>query len=337
MKRYYKLLISTSLRSGRRIDGRGEETSGDLLIGYLDIDRHTLFVERQVDVPRSPHRPGRNSVRGVARFGDGFAVCNNSEVFLFDAELETIRRRHSERRFGDIHSIVVHDDVLYVTATASDSILGFDRQLGRVFDWWAGSEPELLSFMKPGLEQALIGNHDFRPRGPYWDRFHINHLCFDSGGAMIVNLPDLDVERGRSKFWDVTHRRFHLLESSERNPIQGRIHDGVILDGHHYVGRTQSGELLKLCIADGRLVHSVDCSVPLGVTTGNPVAKEHGWLRGLTHLDDEVFLVGQSKLTLFLADMSRGTRTAPLRLNGIEGDHDNPGLAIYCMQKIDAF
>ena len=81
-------------------------------------------------------------------------------------------------------------------------------------------------------------------------------------------------------------------------------------------------------------MRSVTCRVPLGETTGNPVAIRHGWLRGAAHLHDEVFLVGQSKLTLFLVDMRRRTRSDPLEMIGVSAPLDHPGLAIYCIQKV---
>ena len=78
------------------------------------------------------------------------------------------------------------------------------------------------------------------------------------------------------------------------------------------------------------------CSVPLGTTTGDPLAVEHGWLRGAAHLYGEVFLVGQSNLNLFLVDMRTETRSSPLRMLGAKGDVENPGLAIYCIAKLTA-
>jgi len=332
--RSYQVLISTSLRSGKRVDGHGEEVSGSLLLGTIDTRARCYRLIKQVEVPQSSHRRGRNSVRGIARFGDGFAVCNTTQLFLYDRNLERITGTYSEKRFGDIHSLAVREEVVYVTATASDSIIGLDRDLTRVFEWWAGSEPELARYMNEHPRQATMWDHDFRMKGGYWNRFHINHAFFDGNGDMIVNLPNIEVGPGVTKFWNVTRREFHLAGSAELNPIDGRIHDGIILDGYHYLGRTEDGSFIKLCKESGRLVQSVDCRVPLGETTGNPIAIRHGWLRGATHLDDEVFLVGQSRLTLFLVDMQRGIRSEPLEMVGMPTSVNHPGLAIYCIEKL---
>ena len=134
-----------------------------------------------------------------------------------------------------------------MTATASDSIIGLDRDLTRVFEWWAGSEPELARYMNEHPRQATMWDHDFRSKGGYWNRFHINHVFFDGNGDMIVNLPNIEMGAGVTKFWNVTQRRFHLVGSAELNPIDGRIHDGIILDGYHYLGRTEDGSFIKLC------------------------------------------------------------------------------------------
>jgi hypothetical protein len=330
-----RVLVSTSLRSGRRSGAQGEEIAGSLLIARLDAAGEGCELLREVEVPPSPHRPGRRSVRGTAAFAGGIAVCNSSQLFLFDRELRRIEAVRSDPAFGDIHALTVHEGVLYVTATASDSVVGLDGDLEKVFEWWAGEEPELAAFMAGHHRERWLRRDDFRMPGRHRDRFHINQVCFDAGGDMIVSLPDLEFADGVSKFWNVTRRRFHLAGRPELRPLVGRIHDGLILGEHHYLGWTEGGRFLKLCAGTGRTVRSVDCSVPLGASTGNPVAERHGWLRGAAHLGDEVFLVGQSLLTLFLVDMDRGERSSPLRWRGLAEEPRDPGLAIYCISRLD--
>jgi hypothetical protein len=119
---------------------------------------------------------------------------------------------------------------------------------------------------------------------------------------------------------------------------------------------------------DGQLLEEVDCSVPLGATTGHPVAKHHGWLRGATHLPEGAshfaegashfagegashlpegasplpaggetarFLVGQSCLHLFVVEFGEGAprRRGPLEITGLEpafaAQRRDPGLAVY--------
>jgi hypothetical protein len=337
MRPSHRVLLTTSLRSGRRTDGRGEEVGGSLLLGTVDIEEGVFRLERQIDLPESPHKPGRRSARGVALFAGGIAACNATEIFLLDGGLQGVRSSRSERRLDDIHSLVVRDGVLYVTATAADGLLGFDADLQQVSTWWAGDVPELARHMEAHQLEGFHGDRDYRIPGPSWDRYHINHVTLTPDGDLIVNLPDLDPAVGESKFWNVTRRCFHLPAPPGRNPdpIDGRVHDGMIFDGHHYVGWTQAGQWVKLCCATGEVVSAVDCSVPLGTTTGHPVASRHGWLRGAVRLVGELFLVGQSKLTLFLVDMEKRTRSEPLRLLGVEGDLDQPGLAVYCMVKVE--
>ncbi len=331
MAETYRILLTTSLRSGRRDGGAGEEVSGSLILGELSVERRTFRALRQIELPGSPHRPGRSSARGVAPFAGGLAVANSTQVFLFDRDLDRIERVVSEPRFGDLHSLAARDGVLYVTATASDSVLGFDERWRPVFDWWAGFEPELRDAMERPTPPALLARHDFRGKGPHGNQLHVNHVFFDPAGDLIVNLPYLEVAPGRSKLWNVTRRRFHLAASSEVEPIEGRIHDGCFYDGHYYFAWTEHGTFAKLEPASGRIVCRVDCSVPLGETTGSPLARRHGWLRGSVRLEGELFLVGQSRLNLFLVDMARGTRSGPLELVGVEGELSHPGLATYCI------
>ena len=57
------------------------------------------------------------------------AVCNSSQLLLFDRELRRIQAVCSDPAFGDIHTLTARDGVLYVTATASDSVIGLDGNL----------------------------------------------------------------------------------------------------------------------------------------------------------------------------------------------------------------
>jgi hypothetical protein len=330
----HEVLVTTSLRTGRRVEQRGEEVCGSLLHGVVDLEEGSFRLLQRLDLPPSPHRPSRRSVRGAAPFAGGIAVCNSTQLFLYDDRLEEVRAVWSERRLGDIHSIAVRDDILYITATSADSVLGVNPELEIVFEWWAGEEKELAPHMLDHHRERFLSDHDFRPLGRHRDRFHINHVGFDSRGDLIVNLPDLEVEAGTSKFWNVTRHRFHLAVGGELLGVHGRIHDGEIFGGHHYFGWTERGRFLKVCETTGAIVAAVDCGVPLGTTTGHPVAERHGWLRGAARLDDQLFLVGQSKLTLFLVDMEQETRSEPLRLIGVDGELDHPGLAVYCISKV---
>lgn len=336
MERHHRILLTTSLRSGRRVDGRGEEVGGSLLLGTLDLEEGCFHCERQIDLPESPHIRGRRSARGVSPFAGGVAVCNATEVFLFDPDLREIRATASDPRLGDIHSLAVQDGVLYVTAAAADSLLGLDAGLHPVFSWWAGEEPALDRHLKDEHREEHRAGRDFRVRGGgAWERFHVNHVAATPEGDLVVNLPYLDPGPGESKLWNVTRRRFHLPAPPGRDPdpLPGRIHDGVILESGYYLAWTQTGRFVKLCPETGEPVASVDCSFPLGTTTGSPIAARHGWLRGVLHLGGELFLVGQSRLTLFLVDMAAGTRRGPLPVHGAAGDRSAPGLAVYCMAK----
>ncbi len=339
MERSHRIALTTSLRTGRRRGGRGEEASGSLLVGTVDVDEKQFHCERQIALPASPHAPGRRSVRGVAPFAGGLAVCNATQVFLFDPELREIRASATDHRLGDIHSIAAREGVLYLSATAADSVLGVDERLRPVFSWWAGDEPELAAHLEDHHRERHRTHADVRAPGPLRDRFHLNHVAFDPAGDLIVNLPDLDPCPGESKLWNVTRRRFELAPDRPpgrpADPFPGRIHDGIVLADRHYLGWTQTGRFLELCRRTGEILAAVDCSVPLGTTTGHPVAARHGWLRGAVRLGGKLFLVGQSKLTLFLVDMAEGTRRGPLRLHGVAGDLTDPGLAVYCIARLE--
>jgi hypothetical protein len=334
VQRRHRILISTALRNGQRVGGRGEEISGSLLLGELDVERRTFEVIRQAELPESPHLSGRRSVRGVALFAGGIAVCNTSQVFLLDDELERIEHVHSEPRFGDLHSLASRDGRLYVAATASDSVLGFDADFARTLDWWAGSEPELDAYLRDWQRDRFRTGHDFRGDRNPGSRFHLNHVYFDEDGDLLVNLPGVEVGGAESRIWNVTRHRFELAGRPVPGTLRGGIHDGIALDGRLYLCRTGTGDFIKLDRRTGEELACLNCSVPLGETTGSPSAAEHGWLRGAVHLGEELFLVGQSKLNLFLVDVREGLRSPALRITGTDGDFDHPGLGVYSLVRM---
>ena len=363
----HRILLSTSLRSGRRASGWGEESSGALLLGSVDPATLTFQVERSIPVPASRHRARRRAVRGICAFGDGWAVANATEVFLYDLQLKRIEAAFSSRWLGDLHTFSTDGENLYLTATAADTVVGIDRRFQPVFQWWAGDEPELRRYLHPhhleNHHRAHRGEHDFRPLNPQRERFQLNHTFLTPAGDLVVNLPDLDpkdeAEPGLSKFWNITRRRFHF--PALPHPVWGRIHDGIPVGTYHYLGWTERGRFLQLN-RTGAVMAEVDCSVPLGDTTGHPVAKNHGWLRGATHLVDEAqirpapgathlpersgidrFLVGQSQLTLFLVEFGGAAgpqRRGPLTVLGLDAEfaaqRQDVGLAVYCIVAMPA-
>lgn len=338
MRRHHQILLTTSLRSGRRTGGRGEEVSGSLLRGEVDLERLTFRIDRQTELPESPHLPGRRSVRGVALFAGGVAACTTSEVFLLDPELREILAVYSEPRFGDLHSLAARDGRLYVAATASDSVIGLeggiDEGFARAFEWWAGDEPELDAWMRDWQRMRHQTGHDHRfDRNP-GARFHLNHVWFDEAGDLLVNLPGIEVGGAASRIWNVTRRALELGGRPVPGTLRGGIHDGIARGPFLYLCRTGTGHFIKLDRRTGEELAAVDCSVPLGTTTGSPVAAEHGWLRGALWLGEELFLVGQSRLNLFLVDFREGRegiRSPALRIEGMEdeADLDHPGLGVY--------
>jgi len=334
MQRYHRLAVSTSLRSGRRAGARGEEISGSLLIGYLDLQESAFRVTHQRELPESPHLPGRRSVRGVACFGSVLAACNTSQLFLLDADTREIVAVYSDERLGDIHSICAHDGLLYVTATASDCLIVVDQNLRKVREWWAGDDQALAPYMRDWQRTRFRENHDFRCDLNPGARFHMNHVCVDRKGDVLVTLPGMAYREGKSRVYNVTRQEFLFDGKPIPDAVRGRVHDGIALDESFYLCRTATGDFIKLDQSTGALLAVVNCSVPLDSSSGDQLALEHGWLRGAVHLEDEIFLVGQSKLTLLLADMRLQSRSGPVSVEGAEGELDDPGLAVYCIARL---
>jgi hypothetical protein len=319
----FTLGASTSVRTGNRVNGRGEESSGSLLLFELDLDRLAASVLGELSIPMSPHFPKRNSVRGFCEFAGGIAVCNCSQAFLFDRQLRLLRT-YSENTMGDIHSVATDGETLYVTATGADAVIGLDWNFEKVFSWHASRSALLRPHLKlRPVPPRFLEAHEFRRdlHGNH-ESFHINHLTFSRDGDLLCNLPKI------GRVFNITQDDFFLPCSLY--PGNGTTHDGLDAGEYYYLTGTGVGEVLKVSVPTGRVAASVSCSQPVSNSTGARSAEKHGWLRGSVHLGNEIFALGQIGPTIKIVDMKLPRLIASVRLSEVP----NAGESIYCLNRL---
>lgn len=317
----FLLAASTSVRTGERVNGRGEESSGSLILFDLNLRDLSFDIVGEFEIPMSPHFPGRNSVRGFCEFADGIAICNCSQVFLFDKQLR-LQRTYSENLMGDVHSVATDGKTLYITATGADSIIGLDRDFNKVFNWHASQSSYLRPYLKLWpMPPRFLETFEFRRN--YLDAresFHLNHVTFSFDGDLLCNLP------GIGRVFNITRDDFFLPGHFFR--FSGGTHDGCDQRKYYYVSATWSGDFLKVAKQTGSVVTAVSCSEPVPQSTGAPSAKLHGWLRGAVHLRDEIFVVGQVGPKIKIVDMNSSRLIATLSIA------ETPGGSVYSLNHI---
>ncbi|HQU43358.1 MAG: hypothetical protein B7Z73_02185 [Planctomycetia bacterium 21-64-5] len=296
----YQLLASTVRRTTTRTWARGGEEAGEIWQLEVDVDRLTLDVVHRLKLPSFHVSPlERFAGKGIAVLDDAVAVATYDSVCLYDRSLGQLLAQRSHRLMGDLHSLSVNGEFLYATSPLANAILALDGDLNVVWTYLGHDDDELCQRV------GLTGDARARPKlfagqaidyrfytGKDLDLFHFNHHFFFNG-ELIVNVPS------RGRLWNVTRGDWFLPQFSVSGAWDGCFHDGVYLPKQgHYVSYTDRGTVNKHHPRTGALMGSVS-AVP-DHQKCDPARR--GWLRGLMHLEGELFLLGQSGPSFGLVD-----------------------------------
>lgn len=328
----FRVLLTTSVRSGKRVGTRGEEVGGSLLSGTLRPSEGKLVVDMIISLPESLYIKGRNSIRGITMHNGRIAVATCTDVFFLDRKTFQIEDSYTSNRLGDIHSLLSHNGILYITATTSDSVVGINDKKEVVFDWCAWHEPQLASFVEATGD---LETQEFRTICNNFESFHINHISVDHTGDLFVNLSLI------RKVFNITKHGFAfkgnpLSETSSR----GSFHDGEFYREFFYYSDTSKGEFVKYSFPQAEKIAAVDTGVSCPLETEQGVIYDKGWLRGAKRLYDEVFLLGQINLNLKLVDMATGSILKDIQIYDSTTEQlmiSEPYTSMYCIELLPDF
>lgn len=97
-----------------------------------------LITEKDDANPRGNSRGGR----GIVKINDTIYVATYHSLILFDLSL-TPKGKISNNLFVGLHEIFHHDNVIWLTSTAIDCVIGIDTQGNSIKSWWARESPTL--------------------------------------------------------------------------------------------------------------------------------------------------------------------------------------------------
>ncbi|MEX0808671.1 MAG: hypothetical protein WD044_08075 [Dongiaceae bacterium] len=140
-------------------------------------------------------RGGGRGLRGIAFHGDEIYIAASDEIFVYDRDFR-VRRSIRNRYLGLCHEIQIVEGKLYLTATATDSILVYDIATGR---FTAGYCVRNSGAEKPETARLAFGAFDPEgDRGPKpGDTTHINSVWVEGGviyigGVHLARLIAID-------------------------------------------------------------------------------------------------------------------------------------------------
>jgi hypothetical protein len=288
--------VTTSIRSNQRVVDRSEEIEGILFLGKLDISNSRFDVYKRITLPKNSFSPSRNSLRGVEIFNGYLALSDCTSVYLIDPKTFEIVNQYTSKITGEIHTLKTIQNILYVSCTNSDHIIGLDSSFNLVYQWDAKNIPDLIKMTNQNVRPMDVDYRNVRK----YDTFHINDVYTNSENDLIVNIS-------------LYHRLFNITKNkiislSDKIPYltkifnNGRpyIHDGYHLEDKFYINDTKHG---KFEAYDGDYSKLWDVSVILQNKTEPHLSR--GWLRGMEYLGDHLFILGQNNLVLQIVDVDK--------------------------------
>jgi hypothetical protein len=135
-------------------------------------------------------RGGGRGLRGIAFHGDDIYIAASDEIFVYDRAFR-IQRSIRNRYLGLCHEIQIVDGLLYLTATATDSILVYDIAAQRFTAGYCVRNPGNGAGKGMGEAGRLaFGAYDPESeRGPKpADTTHINSVWVEGGTIFLCGV-----------------------------------------------------------------------------------------------------------------------------------------------------
>jgi hypothetical protein len=321
----------------------------------VDLDSGGTLVTEPV--PESPWRSvdpnprgGLRGAKGISAVGDRLVVGNSDTVFVLDDRWKIVAS-FTHPFMGSIHDLLAEDEAIWVTCTNGDLLLKLDWDGNEIDRWsWRRNQELLATFgfrSLPEFDPSVDYRNPIELQGGVYNVVHLNAVDRASEGLVLGFgrvLNAAEVRRRRLKaapgrvaarlgirrplpvkptplpttFLPGSSSAVVLLreagEQLARAPVELllRIED-VVVPNHNVIS---TGDLLIYADSNGSRLVAVDRE------TGRervavPVPGKPAFVRGLTRLEDDVYLVGsQAPLAIYVVDFACGEVVASYDLGG---------------------
>ena len=277
-------LIATSVVRGSR---QGESHGGVYLV---DFDRE--FVEQKIDWNTSgiewEGRGWDRGLRGIAFARGNVLIAASDELFVYDP-LFNLLSSYRSPYLKHCHEISVWRNMVYLTSTGFDSVLGFD--LDRTEFTWG------LALAPVGERLSFRGFDPCESDGPVRANvLHLNSITASDGGLLLSGLRT----RGLLRY---DGRSLELVASLPRGTHNAQPFRGGLL-----FNDTASDLVRFVTPSRQQLFHvpSYEVATLTHIDADTSGIARQAFARGLCPVSDTVIAGGSSPSTIALHDLESG-------------------------------
>ena len=294
-------LIATSVVRGAE---QGDSHGGIYLVDFAEqevvqaVDWNTADIDFQ-------GRGWDRGLRGIAFFAGEIYVAASDELFVYDPSFR-IKRSFRSSYLKHCHEICQLNNHLYLTSTASDSILAFDLER-EAFTWalhiaLEGDEAKGTAYDPMGINGPGGANGP-----PARNLLHLNNVHADRRGLFVSGMRTrglLHVGNG-----NVVRKIVDMPEGihNARPHGEGVLFNDTAADVVRYVGRDGTQKVFPVPKYDPSEIERSEL--------GDENLARQGFARGLCVINERLFAAGSSPSTISLYDLDAGGSVAQVNFS----------------------
>ena len=288
-----RLLATSVVRGSQQGDSHGGVYSIDF--SRQEIIQHLDWNTTDIDFKG---RGWDRGLRGIEFFRQKIFIAASDELFVYNPQFQQVNS-YRNRYLKHCHEIARMGNMLFLTSTGFDSLLGFD--LGRSsFSWGL-----YISRDNDGFRGQVFDPLD--ANGPtISNELHLNNVHVDNSGMYCSGLRTESLLYVDEKF---NVRKFSSLPSGAHNAqpfSNGLLFNDTAANCVRYVDRTGANKVFPVPIyPEEKLEFS-------GVDDSR-VARQ-GFGRGLCTFAERFVIAGSSPSTVTVYDLHSGDRVASVNL-----------------------
>ena len=290
------VLVATSVVRGSQ---QGESHGGIYLIDFNRQQVHQCVDWNTCEIDFSG-RGWDRGMRGIAFWRDRVYVAASDMLIAYDRHFNMLGS-WSNRFLRHCHEIAVRDDMLFLTSTGFDSLLGFDLQRSQ-FVWAACMARDSdgrcsARRFDPGRESGPT------PR----NTLHLNTVCVTQAGIFFsgLRLPALLRVGSRMQVSEVCSLP---LGTHNAQPFQsGVLFNDTAADTLRFVSPSGAARAFSVIGYDEAEIEHA------GIDDSN-IARQR-FARGLCAVNERLIAGGSSPSTISLYDLVLGERVAAVNLS----------------------
>ncbi len=290
------VLIATSVVRGSQ---QGESHGGVYLVDFSRRKVRQCIDWNDCDIDFSG-RGWDRGLRGIAFHGDRIYIAASDRLLAYDQAFNLLGS-WSNRYLRHCHEIAVKDEMLFLSSTGFDSLLGFNLEREE-FVWGA--------CLSRGAEGGF-GAAAFDPRGDAGpgprNTLHLNSVSVDEAGIFVGGLRVPALLRLGSRMQVGTVCSLPLGTHNAQRFADGVLFNDTQADTVRHVPREGGERAFAIIGYEAGQIENA------GIDDSNIARQRFG--RGLCVVNERLIAGGSSPSTISLYDLPSGQRVAAVNLS----------------------